>query len=713
MKRLLILTALCFALLSYRSTGAEFKATPEGIHIDAGSLGEFTLTYPELQDGQQKPMHKLVETKLSVGATSLIYDGGNELKLIISDTGEMTFTFLHVGDEVKHVSVSMLIDLAYSKGGKWKIADKSGDFPREKPASPHLYQDHARQFQITNPQGQSMSLAVPEFSYQQLTDNREWNWGIFAWKDVVPFNAGLKEMKFTLSLDQTTAAKKLVDTLGQSTSEAWPDKVKSIEELKADVIAEKSYPSLIKTAELDAFGGLLNSGSKLALNKTGFFHVEKKQDKSWLVDPAGNVFFHTGICGFNPSDDFTYIKGRESIYEWLPKADGEFATAFREGDPTCFSFYVANTIRKYGAPYNADTFAARMIERVRKYGFNSMGAFSNPPPTALQKANFPYVLSLALNEWEGIKRIPGAWEVIDPFDETVRSQVVSQLAKSLPTRANDPLLIGYFLVNEPRFDELPKVIPSLDGSHACKRKFVEFLYQKYTTVDAFNAAWKAEAKSFEELASKGLAVSSAAAREDVKAFVGLFLESYFTLVCDAFRKHDANHMLMGTRLQPVTINDEQLCRISGKHLDVMSFNYYTYDVDKELLKRIHEWTCGLPMILSEFFWSSPRDSGLVGGREVRSQQERGLMYRNYVEQAASLGFVIGIEWFTLVDQSVTGRWFSKYSGESANTGLFSVTDRPWKSMLEEMAKTNHGIYDVVQGQRAPFVWEEAKARGKQ
>jgi hypothetical protein len=119
------------------------------------------------------------------------------------------------------------------------------------------------------------------------------------------------------------------------------------------------------------------------------------------------------------------------------------------------------------------------------------------------------------------------------------------------------------------------------------------------------------------------------------------------------------------------------------------------------------------MILSEFFWSSPRDSGLVGGREVRSQQERGLMYRNYVEQAASLGFVIGIEWFTLVDQSVTGRWFSKYSGESANTGLFSVTDRPWKPMLEEMAKTNHGIYDVVQGRRAPFVWEEAKVRGKQ
>ncbi len=713
MKHAFLITTLCLALLSTRSLGLELKATEKGINIDAGSLGEFTLSYPELQDGTQKPVHKLVETKVSAGAASLKYEGGGEVELALSGTGGMTFKFAHIGDEVKNVSVVMLIDLAYSKGGKWKIGDKSGDFPREKPATPHLYQEHATQFLITNPQGQNLTLSVPEYSYQQLTDNREWNWGIFAWKDVIPFNAGIKEMTFTLSVDQKAEGKKLVDELGQSMSEDWPDKVKSLEELKADVAAEKTYQASLKTPELDAFGGQLNSGSKLALKKTGFFHVEKKGDKSWLVDPQGNAFFHTGICGFNPSDDFTYIKGRESIYQWLPKTDGEFSSAFREGDPTCFSFYVANTIRKYGEPYTPDTYAARMIERVRKFGFNSMGAFSQPAPTALQKANFPYVLSLALNEWEGIKRIPGAWEVIDPFDETVRSQVVSQLEKTLPARADDPLLIGYFLVNEPRFDELPKVIPSLDGSHACKRKFVELLHQKYSTVEAFNTAWKAEAKSFDELVSKGLAVSTPAATEDVKAFVGVFLESYFDLVCSHFHKHDTHHLLMGTRLQPVTIKDEQLCRISGKHLDVMSFNYYSYDVDKALLKQIHDWTGGLPMILSEFFWSSPRDSGLAGGREVRSQQERGLMYRNYVEQSASLGFVIGIEWFTLVDQSVTGRWFSKYSGESANTGLFSVTDRPWKPMLEEMAKTNHSIYDVLQGQRAPFAWEEAKARGKQ
>ena len=706
-----LLAIACSAFACSIIHAATLKPTEKGVGIDAGSLGAFVLEYPSLLDGSQNPVHKLVEAHTAGASAVLKYEGGSTIDLSIGANGEIAFKLSNISADVKNFTVSMLIDLAFSKGGKWMIGDKAGDFPREKPATPHLFQGHATQLQITNPQGQTLSLSVPEFSYQQLTDNREWNWGIFAWKDVIPFNPDTKELKFTLTEDKSAEAKKLVDALGQSTTESWPDKVKGINELKADVAPEQAYYASLQAPERDAFGGLPGSAEKLSLQKTGFFHVEKKGDKSWLVDPEGNAFFHTGVCGFQPSDDYTYIQGREPIYEWLPKPGDEFPSAFREGDKSCFSFYVANTIRKYGEPYALDAYAARMIERVRKFGFNSIGAFSNPPPTAAAKASFPYVLSLALNEWEGIKRIPGAWEVIDPFDENVRSLVVSQLAKTLPSRADDPLLIGYFLLNEPRFDELPKVIPSLDATHACKREFISFLQKKYSSVEAFNAAWKADAKSFDELIGKGLAVTTPTAKDDVKAFTGVFLEAYFQLVCDNFHKHDTHHMLLGTRLQPVTINDEQLCRISGKHLDVMSYNYYTYDVDKDSLKRIHEWTGGLPMMLSEFFWSSPRDSGLTGGREVRSQQERGLMYRNYVEQSASLGFVIGIEWFTLIDQSVTGRWFSKYSGESANTGLFSVTDRPWKPMLEEMAKTNHGIYDVLLGQRPPFAWEEAKARG--
>jgi hypothetical protein len=140
----------------------------------------------------------------------------------------------------------------------------------------------------------------------------------------------------------------------------------------------------------------------------------------------------------------------------------------------------------------------------------------------------------------------------------------------------------------------------------------------------------------------------------------------------------------------------------------MSFNYYTNGVDKDFLRRIHRWTGSRPMMMSEFFWGASKESGLAGGREVATQQERGLAYRNYVEQCASLGFVVGIEWFTMIDQSVTGRWFQGFDGERANTGILAVTARPWKAMLDEAIKTNYGIYKVLLGDQQPFVFDDPR-----
>jgi hypothetical protein len=99
----------------------------------------------------------------------------------------------------------------------------------------------------------------------------------------------------------------------------------------------------------------------------------------------------------------------------------------------------------------------------------------------------------------------------------------------------------------------------------------------------------------------------------------------------------------------------------------------------------------------------PRSIALAAGL-----RQCGLAYRNYVEQSATLGFIVGIEWFTLVNQATTGRWFSKYNGESYNTGLVSVADRPWKDMLAEVVETNHGIYNLLLGKRAPFAWDDAR-----
>ena len=431
--------------------------------------------------------------------------------------------------------------------------------------------------------------------------------------------------------------------------------------------------------------------------------MEKKGERWLLVDPAGEAFFHLGLCSAQPSEDYTLVKGREAAYEWLPPRDGEFASAWRDGG-TAISFQLANMIRKYGEPYDSERYTARMIERMRKWGFNSIGAFSGCGAQARKTARIPGVEHLPL----GLESLPGIGQVWDPFDEKTRARIEQDLSKSLPQRADDPLIIGYFITNEPIYENIQHVVPTLKASaHACKRRFVQGLEQKYKTPAAFNAAWSLKVKAFDELSEMVVPVETAAAKADVQEYVAAFLDEYFRLVSESFRRHDRNHLLLGSRLMPGTINNEQLCRIMGKYVDVMSFNYYTYALDTALLRRVCQWT-GHPLMLSEFYWSAAKESGLTGGREVATQQERGLAYRSYVEQSAATGCVIGIEWFTLNDQAVTGRWFQGFDGERANTGVLAVTDRPWKAALAEMMKTNYDIYKVWLGERPPFVWDDPR-----
>lgn len=696
-----------FFLAVAHCPAAEMKTTREGIEITAGSLGSFVLTFPEFRDAGSNVIHKQTQAT-AAGSTAVIrYEGGAQCAVTLSQD-EITVTFSQVPADVNAWKMGALIDIGFAKGGTWQVGETSGPFPADKPKAPQFASLNATTFQVKNAQGQSLDITTPDYAFQQLTDNREWNWAIFQWQFIVPYAADKTTAKLKVTTDLAASAK-LVDAVGQSIKDTFPNKLLGEADLKADVAADEAYYSGLKPPAVDRFGGLPGSLEKLGLNKTGFFHVEVKGKKTWLVDPDGNAFFHLGICGFAPNDDYTYIKGRESIYEWLPSPQGEFASAFRPGDDNAhFSFYLANTIKKFGVPYSLDSHVSRMIPRVRQWGFNSIGAFSPKPPTACEKASFPYVAHLPINEWEGLARIPGAHEVWDPYEPATETQIAENLARELPAQANDPLLIGYFIVNEPRYDELPRVIPSLTGKHACKRELVAFLKKKYADIQAYNKAWQAEAAGFDALQDAGLAVSTEAAKGDVKAFVAEFLETYFAQIERLYRQQDQNHLLLGSRLQPITIQDEQLCRTMGRHVDVVSYNYYTYGVDTAELKRIHEWTGGKPMLLSEFFWSSPKDSGLIGGREVSSQRERGLAYRNYLDQSAALGFVVGIEWFTLVDQATTGRWFSKYNGESYNTGLISVADRPWKDMLEEMMTANYCIYDLLLGRRQAFEWQDER-----
>jgi hypothetical protein len=698
-----------------RAQGESLRLTREGLEIEAGGAGKFTLAHPVLVGAKWDDVRKPVETTVSGDSATLKFDGGARVEAVLRPgEGMLTLTPVNLPAGVKSLRVTMLIDFSYSTGGSWKIGDgKETPFPAQKPPKPHIFQGNAETLTLRNFDGATLVLTAPPYSFQELADNREWGWKIFQWQFNAPCEAGAGPMRVKVAFGAPAAdAPKLVDRFGQSARADFPGKVKSEEELKQDAQSEAAWLAGLQPPALDPFGGLPGSGARLGLQRTGFFHVEKKGARWILVDPDGNVFFHLGVCAFGPSDDYTYFTGRERVYEWLPARDGEFASAFHPDaywKPNVLSFHLVNTIRKTGRPYDVADYTARMIERARKWGFNSTGAFGVGDWGARQQAKFPHVASLPLATWEGFRDIPGTHGVFDPFSNKLHERCEKLFAEKLPPAADDPLLIGYYLNNEPLYEEMPDAVAALDGSHPCKRRLAQMLEEKHKTVEAFNTAWGTKLASFGEVAARGLPVKTDAAKEDMRKFTGIFLDAYFRVVTQTFRKYDKNHLLIGNRLQPGTINNETLCRLSGKYLDVVSFNYYTYGFDRDLLARLRGWMGDKPMFFSEFYFASPGDSGLAGGaKDVSTQRERGLAYRHYVEQAAALGYVVGIEWFTLVDQAVTGRWFDKYNGEAANTGLISVADRPWRAMLGEMMKTNYDIYKVFLGERPPFVFDDPR-----
>jgi len=507
----------------------------------------------------------------------------------------------------------------------------------------------------------------------------------------------------------------VVDKFGQSVRKEYQGKVTSEQELKDDVAKDKAYFDSLQEAPRDAYGGLPGSGEKYQLRKTGFFRLDKVNNRDILVDPEGNIFYHLGVCSMATYQTQTVVRGREKIFEWLPPKDGDYADVWLPADRTgVTSYYLANWVRKYGIPFDVEEWTGMQIHRLRKWGFNSGGIGSLQNKTMMSE-HFAYTpgLPLGVKGGQRLTNMKGVTRMYDPFAPGTEETMDKAYAENIAPNAGNPNILGYYIENEVKYENVPKLVPAQKSDSPSKLRLVQLLSEKYQgDINTFNAAWAAKApfKSFDELKDGTLFVTTEAAVADMKAFMELFLEAHYAMVARIFRKYDSNHLLLGSRWQPGTSNNEMLVRIASKYTDIISVNYYTSAIEEAFLKRIHDWSGGKPMLMSEWNYCS-NDQGLVGSGD--SQKTRGLAYRNYVETTAALPFVIGEQWFTYPDQPFTGRWFEGFNGEGGNTGLINVADRPYFDFVNECKKTNDDIYKIVLGERPPFHFNDPRFSPRQ
>jgi hypothetical protein len=512
-----------------------------------------------------------------------------------------------------------------------------------------------------------------------------------------------KKKSITRTFVYTNTEDIIVDKFGQIRSSEFTGKIHNDDEFAQAVISDKQfYDSLTAPEGRDVYGGLTGSKTVYQLNETGFFHMEKLGGKSVMVDPLGNLYFNLAINGTGYVDEtFTVVNGRESVYEWLPSKAGDFKTAY-DGSGN-FSFYAANLIRQTGQPFNQAQYSADSVDFVKSLGFTGLGAWSNA-------SGMPYVAWLPMPNLK-----IGDSGLFDIFHPDMLNQMDDKF-KALANNQNDRDLIGYMFGNELPYNKLKSAVPAASGSTGSKVELVGMLAAKYGSIESFNAAWGLDSASFDVLKNSAFAAKTALATQDMDEFTKIYLDELYKQIAYYSKKYDPDHLVMGDRWLANVMNDsklrEFLSEYAGKYMDVLTYNYYTYDLNLDMLEHLYEVAGETPFIMTEFHYGDPTTGLTFAARMAEDEHEKGLMYRNYVEKAASSGFIVGANWFAYLDQAPTGRWFQGLNGEAGAIGLMNVADRPYRDFLQAVSGTNAKIYDILLGNTAPYSYSFKPGQGE-
>jgi hypothetical protein len=155
-------------------------------------------------------------------------------------------------------------------------------------------------------------------------------------------------------------------------------------------------------------------------------------------------------------------------------------------------------------------------------------------------------------------------------------------------------------------------------------------------------------------------------------------------------------MILGVRFagqaEPIVV------KACGQHVDILSFNNYSYEAPAERMRPLFEATLR-PIMITEWSFKAMA-SGLPNTKgaaiPVYSQSDRADGYERYVEGALGLPYVVGLHWFQYVDQPILGR---ALDGENSNYGVVNVQDEPYFTLVERMRVVNEQAIEIAQRSR--------------
>lgn len=360
-------------------------------------------------------------------------------------------------------------------------------------------------------------------------------------------------------------------------------------------------------------------------SKTGFFHAAKLDGRWWVIDPEGCVFLSIGINSVVPPASQRVHSQDSGDLLW--------------GEET--------------------------FQKMRAHGLSTLGCWSAAGIATKVSRPMPYCLRWNfMAEYRRQRRVrhpvTDTSPVIFPFDPEF-AECCDRLARSMETTKRDPWLFGHFSDNELPLHEEGIVEQYLDHPHD----------------DPNHKA----AASF--MASRS---RDKPTKDDDRDFLRLVVDTYYRTVASAIRKHDPNHMFLGSRFHGRALSSPSIFEAAGQHADIVSVNYYHRWTPES--QRIEEWArlARKPILITEWY-AMAVDSGLptegVGaGFAVRCQRDRARFYQHFTLTLLENPACVGWHWF-------------RYRDGRNNAGLVNAEEEPYEELWAAMREINTQAYPLA------------------
>ncbi|MGW7754544.1 hypothetical protein ACWGK6_23960 [Streptomyces violaceusniger] len=291
-----------------------------------------------------------------------------------------------------------------------------------------------------------------------------------------------------------------------------------------------------------------------------------------------------------------------------------------------------------------------LVADLREWGFNTLGwsaeyvsgeglATSGAvvdlghsgglPPEELAGTGMPYTLSLRAAEIEYWNGFPAYRDPRDP----AFAQWCDHLARTV-CRADDPNLLGYFLVDAPCWNRHP-------------------------------AGGGYPASELPEIA-----------------------EAYYRITTEAIRRHDPNHLILGDRYGTQAGVPEVVLDAMAPYVDVLSVQTFpgldpgSLDAALESIGRWHERTTRPVLIADTGNWCpTVMSPGRTGS--ARDQRERGVGYTASADAFAARPWCLGWHWCGWLENPQRG------------FGLKDPWDEPYRDLTDQVAEANRRLRGQV------------------